>query len=211
MRLKELPIDEIKLDQGFVRTLEERPQDLHFVRVIQDLAMELKLDLVVEGVETEDIMDAMLTTGVPYLQGYSISRPLFFDALCGFLSDYAPEQSSLPRSLFGYYAGTMASHNSIKKMFMINPSEMDVATLGDSRHCRGHAVQERLGCGDEPHLLARLHAEYHQAIGRAGLHAGDNFRNLLWDEVEMKLDRFLLAMLDEWRLIKRPKPGLSIP
>jgi diguanylate cyclase (GGDEF)-like protein/PAS domain S-box-containing protein len=199
MRLKELPIDEIKLDQGFVRTLEERPQDLHFVRVIQDLAMELKLDLVVEGVETEDIMDAMLTTGVPYLQGFSIARPLPFDDLRRFLLEHSAVQANLPQSLFGYCAGTMASHNSIKKMFMINPSEMDAATLGDSRLCRGHAVQHRLDCGDDDHPLARLHADYHEAIGLAGLHAGDNFKNLLWDEVEKKLDAFLLALLDEWR------------
>lgn len=205
MRLKELPIDEIKLDQGFIRTLEERPQDLHFVRVIQDLAMELKLDLVVEGVETDDILDAMLTTGVPYLQGYAISKPLCFNDLCQFIRHHAPDDSSVPKSLFGYYAGTMASHNSIKKMFMINPSEMDVTTLGDSRLCRGHAVQERLDCGSAGHPLTRLHAEYHQAIGKAGLHAGDNFRNHLWDEVENRLDGFLRAMLDEWRLRKGRK------
>lgn len=38
LRLKDLPIDEIKLDQGFIRFLEQRPQDLHFVGAIQDLA-----------------------------------------------------------------------------------------------------------------------------------------------------------------------------
>ncbi|MBU2794420.1 EAL domain-containing protein, partial [Acidithiobacillus thiooxidans] len=58
LRMKELPIDEIKLDQGFVRSLEQRPQDLHFLNTIQDLANGMQVDLVVEGVETEDILDA---------------------------------------------------------------------------------------------------------------------------------------------------------
>lgn len=198
LRLKELPIDEIKLDQNFVQTLEGRPHDLHFVRVIQDLAMELKVDLVVEGVETEDILDAMMTTGVPHMQGYAISRPLPFDALRDFLSVPRSRDAALPGSLFGYYAGTMASHSSIKKMFMINASELDIDTLGNSRLCRGHGVQQRLGYGDDS-KLARLHDDYHDALGLAARNAADQFRNRAWDSVEEKLEIFLAYMLDEWR------------
>jgi hypothetical protein len=202
MRLKELPIDEIKLDQGFIQSLEDRPQDLHFVRAIQDLALELKVDLVVEGVETQDILDAMLTTGIPYAQGYAISEPLPFEALCEFLRNYAPDTRPAPKSLFGYYAGTMVSHSSIKRMFMINPAELDMNKLGNSRHCRGHLVQQRLGCGEEGHRLVQLHDQYHQAIARAAQFAGDNFRNQHWDDVEAALEEFLGAMLEEWRARK---------
>jgi len=198
LRLKELPIDEIKLDQDFIRTLEQRPQDLHFVRVIQDLAMELKVDLVVEGVETPDILDAMMTTGVPYLQGYAVARPMPFARLCEFLSEPRVSNSALPKTLFGYYAGTMVSHSSIKKMFMINAAELDIDTLGDCRLCRGHGVQHRLGYDDDSHM-ARLHDEYHRAIGAAARNAGDHFQNRHWDVVEERLETFLAHMLEEWR------------
>ncbi|MGC9208145.1 EAL domain-containing protein, partial [Acidithiobacillus sp.] len=86
LRMKDLPIDEIKLDQGFVRTLEERPQDLHFVAAIQDLAAGMGVDLVVEGVETEDILDAVTVLGVKFLQGYGIARPMPLAQLQEFLA-----------------------------------------------------------------------------------------------------------------------------
>jgi diguanylate cyclase (GGDEF)-like protein len=199
LRLKELPVDEIKLDQGFIRTLEARPQDLHFVRTIQDLAMELKVDLVVEGVETADILDAMMTTGAPYLQGYAISRPVPFAQLQTFLAEYSCPDHDLPKSLFGFYAGTLSSHSAIKKMLMINPSEMNAETLGNAKHCRGHGVLHRLGYGDDSHLL-RLHDDYHRALGTAAENAEQPFENHGWDAVEESLELFLAAVMSEWRL-----------
>ena len=201
LRLNEFPIDTIKLDENFVRHLERRPQDLHFVRAIQNLAMDLKVDLIVEGIETPTILDAMQTTGIPFLQGYAISRPLNFSELDRFLDTYQPVTAELPQTLFGYYAGTMASHNSIKKMFMINPAELDTQSLGDSRQCRGYGVQERLGHG-EGTLMAQLHHDYHHAIGIAAQHASDHFRNQYWDLVEEKLQLFLQLMLEEWEKTK---------
>ena len=195
MRLKELPIDEIKLDQGFVQNLEAQPQNFHFVRAIQDLVLELNVDLVVEGVETGDILDAMITMGVPNLQGYAISRPLPFNDLGNFLAAYRPDTSPHPKTLFGYYAGTMVSHNAIKKMFMINSSLMDISKLGDSQSCRGYEVQRRLGCGDKGDALHQLHERYHQAMGRAVEFSGEHFRNQNWDLVEKILEEFLDAML----------------
>ncbi|WP_437558923.1 bifunctional diguanylate cyclase/phosphodiesterase [Acidithiobacillus sulfuriphilus] len=199
LRLKELPVDEIKLDQGFIRTLEARPQDLHFVRTIQDLAMELKVDLVVEGVETADILDAMMTTGAPYLQGYAISRPIPFAQLQPFLAGYSCPDHDLPKSLFGFYAGTLSSHSAIKKMLMINPSEMNPETLGNAMHCRGHGVLHRLGYGDDSHLL-QLHNNYHRALGDAAENATESFKNHGWDAVEESLELFLAAVMSEWRM-----------
>ena len=199
LRLKELPVDEIKLDQGFIRTLEARPQDLHFVRTIQDLAMELKVDLVVEGVETADILDAMMTTGTPYLQGYAISRPIPFARLQEFLFEYSCPDHDLPKSLFGFYAGTLSSHSAIKKMLMINPSEMNPETLGNAMHCRGHGVLHRLGYGDDSHLL-QLHDNYHRALADAAENATESFKNHGWDAVEESLELFLTVVMSEWRM-----------
>jgi len=198
MRLKDLPVDEIKLDQCFVRALEARPRDLHFVRIIQDLAMELKVDMVVEGVETADILDALMTTGATYLQGYAISRPIPFAQLQVFLAGYSCPDHDLPKSLFGFYAGTLNSHSAIKKMLMINPSETNSETLGNAKNCRGYGVLHRLGYGDDSHLQ-RLHDDYHRALGAAAENFTQSFQNPTWNEVETSLEVFLEAIMSERR------------
>ena len=184
LRLKDLPIDEIKLDQGFVRTLEGRPRDMHFVRTIQDLATELQLDLVVEGVETADILDAMITIKVPYLQGYAISRPLPLAQLQQFLSGYLFDMGTRPASLFGFYASQMASHTATKRILLINPSQMNHSALPDGRQCRGHGTLHRLGYGDDSHLV-RLHSAYHHALGVAVQDVGnhDAWQAMEWAQV----------------------------
>lgn len=191
LRLKELPIDEIKLDQGFVRFLGERPQDLHFVRTIQDLASELQLDLVVEGVETSDILGAMLTTGVPYLQGYAISKPLPLTSLQQFLSSYAVDTGTQPVSLFGLYAGTLKLHAAIKNMLLINSTQLDIASLTDGRLCRGHSVLHRFGYGDDSHLV-QLHNAYHLALGAIARDTSDHGS---WRVMEFAMNEFLQALL----------------
>ena len=192
LRLKELPIDEIKLDQGFVRFLGERPQDLHFVRTIQDLASELQLHLIVEGVETTDILDAMLTIGVPYLQGYAISRPLSLAGLQQFLSSYAFDMGTHPASLFGLYAGTLKLHTAIKNMLLINSTQLDIASLTDGRLCRGHGVLHRFGYGDDSHMV-QMHDDYHLALGTV---ASDIHNRGAWAIMESALNKFLQALLD---------------
>jgi len=204
LRLQELPVDKIKLDQGIIRALEARPQDLHFVRAIQDLAMELQVDLVVEGVEGVDILDAMITLGVPHLQGYAISRPLSFADLQQFLSRYELVAQKRPEGLFGCYAGTMVSHSTIKKMLLLNPADLDSDSLSDARHCGGHSVLSRLGYNDGSHL-AGLHEEYHHALGKVVKSGLGSFNSPEWDAMEAAFAAFMDAILEEWRNRKAEK------
>ncbi len=192
LRLKNLPIDEIKLDQGFVRTLEERPQDLHFVRTMQELATELRLDLVVEGVETPSILDAMITTGVPYLQGYAISKPLPLAKLPSFLSNSAPDPGAYPNSLFGFYASVLAHHTAVKRLLLIDPSQVNHEVLKDGRRCRGNDVLHHLGYGEESRLI-QLHNHYHRVFGVVASHGA--IRHKAWDAVESALHELLEAIL----------------
>ena len=76
-RLKSLPIDEIKIDQGFVRTLDRNIDHLEFVFSLIDLASALGIDYVLEGVETPLVYDMVTMTGPGgHLQGYAIARPM---------------------------------------------------------------------------------------------------------------------------------------
>ncbi|MGC9128375.1 MAG: EAL domain-containing protein, partial [Acidithiobacillus sp.] len=158
LRMKDLPIDKIKLDQGFVRTLEERPQDLHFVESIQDLAAGMGVDLVVEGVETDDILDAVTVLGVKFLQGYGIARPMPLAQLQEFLAHQPSLHRQHPTGLLGLYAAQLANHSSLKKAIRQNPRLVDYRTLVDATACPIHDDLRRLGL-DDGGPLDRLHQE----------------------------------------------------
>lgn len=96
LRVKELPIDIVKLDQSFIRGLAERPQDLRFVQNLTQLARGLGVDFVAEGAETEDIVAALRALRVPMAQGYGIARPMPQEAFSAWLADLSshPEPST---------------------------------------------------------------------------------------------------------------------
>jgi diguanylate cyclase (GGDEF)-like protein/PAS domain S-box-containing protein len=74
--LKKLPVSEIKIDKSFVLGLTEDEGDAAIVRSTIDLAHNLDLETVAEGVESKDIMEALKGLGCDIAQGYYISRPL---------------------------------------------------------------------------------------------------------------------------------------
>lgn len=74
--LKSLPVDTLKIDKGFVRELGENPGDLAIVRAIIALAEAFGLQLVAEGVETEEAARTLLEHGCHRAQGFLLSRPL---------------------------------------------------------------------------------------------------------------------------------------
>src|SRR5688500_547576 len=73
--LKDLPLDAIKIDQSFVRSVHERANQ-HLVRVVVAIGAELGLDVVAEGVETEEERRLLAELGCPRLQGYLFARPM---------------------------------------------------------------------------------------------------------------------------------------
>ena len=105
MRLQAMPADTIKLEQAFVRGLGSRPEDLHFVKAMMALSRGMQKFLIVEGVETPEIFDALAILGVEATQGYAIARPMPEPALLKWLADHRPEPARRePRSLLGAYA-----------------------------------------------------------------------------------------------------------
>jgi diguanylate cyclase (GGDEF)-like protein len=74
--LAQLPLDELKIDLMFVKSMLELPHYAKIVRSLIDLAHNLELMVVAEGVENEPIQDALQHLGCDYLQGYHIGRPV---------------------------------------------------------------------------------------------------------------------------------------
>jgi EAL domain-containing protein (putative c-di-GMP-specific phosphodiesterase class I) len=79
--LKRFPVDVLKIDQSFVRTMLQDKSDAAIVATIIKLAQVLGLELVAEGVETEGQEQALLLLGCYVMQGYFYCRPIPFFGL----------------------------------------------------------------------------------------------------------------------------------
>ena len=74
--LKQLPVDEIKIDKSFVIDMLENNEDLVIVRSTIDLAHNMGRQVVAEGVESEEVLNLLIELGCDMAQGYYISRPI---------------------------------------------------------------------------------------------------------------------------------------
>lgn len=74
--LKKFEVEYLKIDQSFVRRMEENPEDALIVKAIIQLASSLGLATIAEGVETESMADLLRECGCLIGQGYFWSRPL---------------------------------------------------------------------------------------------------------------------------------------
>jgi diguanylate cyclase (GGDEF)-like protein len=108
LKIRELPLDTVKLDRAFVAGLRQRPDDLLFVAVFQTLTAARGMTLIVEGVETEDVLDALNMMGVRYAQGFKLAEPMAPDALRCWLDEQRFSQTRAPRTLLGAYAVHLA-------------------------------------------------------------------------------------------------------
>jgi len=75
-RLKRFPIDELKVDQGFVKGLGTDPLDTALVEAIVAMAHALKLSVTAEGIENESQLALLREMGCQRGQGYFLARPM---------------------------------------------------------------------------------------------------------------------------------------
>ncbi|MDH5484345.1 MAG: EAL domain-containing protein, partial [Gammaproteobacteria bacterium] len=87
-RLKKLPVSELKIDQSFVRDMNSDADDEAIVRSTIDLAHNLGLTVVAEGIETEAVFRQLVALGCDVAQGYLIGKPMPVDLF----DDYIQQQ-----------------------------------------------------------------------------------------------------------------------
>jgi diguanylate cyclase (GGDEF)-like protein/PAS domain S-box-containing protein len=74
--LTELPLNQLKIDQSFVRNIGVRPTNAVIVQTIIGMADNLSMEVIAEGVETEEQRAFLELHGCPVIQGYLFSKPV---------------------------------------------------------------------------------------------------------------------------------------
>ena len=86
--LKRFKVDKLKIDQSFVRDIATDPDDAAIVRAIISMARSLKLKVIAEGVETEEIARYLGVFQCDEVQGYHYARPMPAAELGSWMADY---------------------------------------------------------------------------------------------------------------------------
>jgi len=84
--LKQLPLDELKIDRCFIRSIGYNQQDAAIVEAIVNLAQHLNLDAVAEGIETADQLEFLQRIDCGFGQGYHLKEPIDADEFEAFIS-----------------------------------------------------------------------------------------------------------------------------
>ena len=85
--LPRLPVDTLKIDQSFIRSMSVEAEDQEIVRTIITLAHALNMNVIAEGIETSNNVHQLVKLGCDLGQGYYFSKPMAFEDLIGLFAN----------------------------------------------------------------------------------------------------------------------------
>ncbi len=107
VRLRQIPFEEVKIDQGLVRGVATDPvRVLRFIAHLTDLAQEADARVVIEGLESPGLIEAAAILGADLGQGYAIARPLAAGDVAAWAETHLPLviDPTRPRTALGVLA-----------------------------------------------------------------------------------------------------------
>ncbi|MCW8907139.1 MAG: bifunctional diguanylate cyclase/phosphodiesterase [Sedimenticola sp.] len=93
---RDIPTDELKIDQSFIRGLRQDRANIHIVSLIMDIAHRFGLQVVAEGVEDRKVAAYLKHQGCDQAQGYYFARPMPADEFASWLKTYQPDPQLFP-------------------------------------------------------------------------------------------------------------------
>ncbi|HEX2266718.1 MAG TPA: EAL domain-containing protein, partial [Actinomycetota bacterium] len=121
--LQRLPVHELKIDRSFVKNMTTDESDAKIVKSTIDLGRNLGLQVVAEGVESEEIWNHLAELDCDYIQGYYLSRPLPPEELSVWLKKFDRGEIKIPTpSSNGHGADAPASPSDQKSVSMTGGS-----------------------------------------------------------------------------------------
>lgn len=123
--LRELPVNELKIDKSFVMQMDNNPSDKAIVRSTIDLGHNLGLNVVAEGIETEETINQLAELGCDEGQGYYISKPMPVRDFGVWLERWQNQISQIDYNLDEKETGIEFIADDIKP-------EMQIASIDDS-------------------------------------------------------------------------------
>ena len=94
--LRDLPVDQLKIDRTFVQDMGKDSDDEVIVRAVVDLARNLGLQTIAEGVEDIETWNQLTALGCDSAQGFYLSRPMPADQFAEWLADYSLGVAATP-------------------------------------------------------------------------------------------------------------------
>ncbi len=147
--LESLPLDRLKIDREFVRTIDDDTVTRPVLDSIIALAHSLDIAMIAEGVETQKQWDYLAARGVQYVQGYLVARPMptkeferWLNARQGSVTVTTDEHElALSESTPGSNAAWGTSESDIaQRLSQINPEQL----VGEMRGVAGLDVRDRM-------------------------------------------------------------------
>lgn len=105
--LSRFPVDRIKIDQSFMKSITISPENASLAKVIVNMAKTLDIPVTAEGVETSDQIKFLRATGCNEVQGYYIGRPMTPDELLHLCLNKRLQESGLIKASIAYSTGQL--------------------------------------------------------------------------------------------------------
>lgn len=159
-RLQMLPIHEVKLDQSFTLHLAHNPGDLPFALNMLNLAQNLDMEFVAEGVEDEETLDVLMNLGVQRVQGYALCHPVPAAELYQTIatSEARLGHRKVHINLLSGYAKHLSIETHLLGLFRHAPQHLHAAHLRDMSLCPLLPMLR-----DHPEMQA-LHEQQHKLM-----------------------------------------------